>query len=262
MEVEQLQVVEQVGLLQGLDRGEEFGDGQAKFRLGADGAAPASGAAAGELGSDPDKGCGAQLLAGLDDPFDLVGLLDHDHRLAAEASGEDGRLDVALILVAVADQQRLGVIHQGEGDQQFRLAAGLQTEVPALAAGHELLDDMALLVALHGEDPLVATGVAVLSNGALKGGVQSLEPVFEDVVEADQQGEPEAATFQALDEIQEIQAAAPLPFGLHADVAAGVDREIGIPPAVDAVEGCAVGRAPAGVFSGDHRAGSGAMPEI
>ena len=45
---------------------------------------------------------------------------------------------------------------------------------------------MALLVALHWKHPLVAPGVAVLGDRPLEGAVQAFEPVFEDVVEADQ----------------------------------------------------------------------------
>jgi glutamate synthase (NADPH/NADH) large chain len=44
---------------------------------------------------------------------------------------------------------------------------------------------MALLVALHGEDSLVAPAVAVVLDGLLKGPMQALETVFEDVVEAE-----------------------------------------------------------------------------
>ena len=46
---------------------------------------------------------------------------------------------------------------------------------------------MALLIALHRKHTLVAAGVAVLGDGPFKGAVQSFEPVFEDVVEANQQ---------------------------------------------------------------------------
>ena len=55
---------------------------------------------------------------------------------------------------------------------------------------------MALLVAFHGEDPLVATRVAVLSYCPFERSMQPLETVFQDVVETDQQRQSEVATSQ------------------------------------------------------------------
>ena len=123
----------------------------------------------------------------MDDPLHLVGLFDHDYRLAPEPAGQDRGLDVAPVLVAVADQQCLRVINQRQRDQQFRLAASLQAEMPALTAGHQLLHHVPLLVAFHREHALVAPCVAVVSNGPLERGMQALKPVLKDVVEADQQ---------------------------------------------------------------------------
>ncbi len=200
---------------------------------------------AGELGADADQGGGPQLPAGGDDPLHLIGLLDHHHRLAAEPTGQDRRLDVALVLVAVADQQGLGIVDQGEGDQQFRLAAGLQAEMPLAAALHQLFHHMALLVALHRKHALVAAAVAVLGDGPLKGGMEPLQPVFENVVEADQQRQGEIAPLKALHQLHQIQAATPLPPRLHHHVPAGAHGEIGLTPAVEAVEPAAVGHAPA-----------------
>jgi hypothetical protein len=96
-------------------------------------------------------------------------LLDHHHRLAAEAPGQDCGFDVALVLVAIADQQRCWVIDQREGNQQFGFAAGFEAEVPALAAFHQLFYHVALLVAFHREHPLVLAAVAVVLHGPLKG---------------------------------------------------------------------------------------------
>ena len=46
---------------------------------------------------------------------------------------------------------------------------------------------MALLVAFHRKYALVAAAVAVLGDCPFKGPVEPLQPVFEDVVKADQQ---------------------------------------------------------------------------
>jgi len=80
--------------------------------------------------------------------------------------------------------------------------------VPAAAAFHQLLHHVALLVALHREHALVAAGIAVLRDGALEGGVQALQPVFEDVVEADQQRQAQITALQLLHQLHQIERAA------------------------------------------------------
>ena len=184
MEVQQAQIGEQVVLPKPFHCGQQLGNRKAEFGLVADGAAPTPRAAAGELGPHTDVGRCSQAFARFDNPVDFVRLFNHHHRLTSKTSRQDRCLDVEPILVAVADQQRLGVVQQREGDQQFRFASCFQPEVPALAAAHQLLHHMALLVALHREDALVPAGVAVLRDGAFKGGVEPLQAVFEDVVEA------------------------------------------------------------------------------
>ena len=57
---------------------------------------------------------------------------------------------------------------------------------------------MALLVALNWENTLVATAIAVLSDCPFKGAMEPLQPVFQDVVETNQERQLEVAVLQAL----------------------------------------------------------------
>ena len=236
MEVQQAQILEQVVVPQPLHRCQQLRNGEAEFGLVANGTTPTPCAAAGELGPHADVGRCSQALAGFNNPVDFVRLFDHYHRLASQASRQDCGLDVEPILVAVADQQGLGVVQQRERDQQLCFAARLKPEVPALAAAHQLLHDVALLVALHWKDALIPAGVAVLRDSALKGGVEPLQAVFEDVVEANQQRQSQVAAFQLRHQIHQIQAAAAIPLGLNADVSAPIDGEVRIAPAVKAIQ--------------------------
>ena len=245
MEVQQAQIPKQVVLAQALHRGQEIGDGETEFGFVADGASPAPGAAAGQLGAYSDVGSSSQVAAGLNDPVDFVGLLDHHNRLAPQPSRQDRGLDVKTVLVAVADQQRVRVIQQRQGNQQLRLAACLQPEVPAAAATHQFFHDVALLVALHRENALISPGVVVLRNGAFECGMQAFQPVLEDVVEANQQRQPEIAALQFRHQLHQVQTAAALPLGLHADVSATVDREVRSTPAIQPVQRSTVFNRPA-----------------
>ena len=257
MEVQQAQLTEQVGGPQGLHAGEQIRHREPKLGPLPHRAAPAAGAAGGELGANADEGGRPQLVAGGDDPLHLIGLLDHHHRLAAEAAGQDCRFDVAAVLIAVADQQGLGIVKQRQGDQQFGLAAGLQAEVPATAALHQLLHHVALLVAFHRKNALIAASVGVLSDGPLEGGMQPLQPVLKDVVEADQQGQAQVAALELPHQLHQIQRSAPLAAGLHDHVAPFAHGEVGIAPAVDAVEGGTVGGAPGAGGIGEHHRAPG-----
>ena len=81
----------------------------------------------------------------------------------------------AAVLVPVAEDERLGVLLQGEGDQQLRLAARLQAEVEGPAVLDQLLDDVALLVDLDRVDAAVAALVVVLGDGLLERAAELLD---------------------------------------------------------------------------------------
>ena len=66
--------------------------------------------------------------------------------------------------------------------------------------------------------------------------MEPLQAVFENVVEANQQRQRQVAAFQLRHQINQIQTAAAIPLGLNADVAAFIDGEVRIAPAVEAVQ--------------------------
>ena len=80
--------------------------------------------------------------------------------------------------------------------QQFRLAAGLQPEVVRPAELEHLFDHLPLLVHLDRVDAAVAALVLVLGDGGLEGVVDLPQAVLEDVAEADQDRQVDAAQLQ------------------------------------------------------------------
>lgn len=50
-----------------------------------------------------------------------------------------------------------------------------------LAKAHEGFNDVALLIALNGKDPLVGSLIAIAGNGAGKAGIQSLNAILKDI---------------------------------------------------------------------------------
>ena len=126
--------------------------------------------------------------------------------LPAELLGEQRRLDVGAVLVAVAEDQRLGVVLQRERDQQLGLGAGLEAEVEGAAVLDQLLDHVALLVHLDRVDAAVGALVVVLGDRLLERAAELLDAASQDVGEADQEREVEAAAAQVVDELLEVDA--------------------------------------------------------
>jgi hypothetical protein len=58
-------------------------------------------------------------------------------------AAHEGELDVFLVLVAVADQEGLAVLEEGQGDDELGLGAGFDAEVIFLARVEDLFDDLA-----------------------------------------------------------------------------------------------------------------------
>ena len=119
---------------------------------------------------------------------------------------EHRRFDELGVLEAVADDRRV-VVGQRDDGQQLRLGAGLEAELVGLAEVEHLLDDLPLLVDLDRVDAAVAALVLVLGDGGLKGGVDLAEPMLEDVGEADEDRQADAAELQAIDQLLQVDGA-------------------------------------------------------
>ena len=115
-----------------------------------------------------------------------------------------------------------------------------------------MFNNMPLLVALDREHTLIAPAVVVVSDGALKGGMEPFKPILKDVVETDQQRCLQIARFKSPEQLHQVEAAAPIPTGLDHHVALGVDREIGISPAIQAIQLSAARHRPGLLRSGQH----------
>ena len=107
------------------------------------------------------------------------------------------------------------------------------------------LDDLPLLVDLDRVDADVAALVLVLGDGRLEGVVDVLQPVLEDVAEADERRQVDAAALQVVDQLLEVDGPVRVLRGMHLDVAVLADREVALAPALDFVQLGGVGGRPA-----------------
>ena len=84
---------------------------------------------------------------------------------------------------------------------------GLEAEPVFAAEVEDFLDDVALLVHLDRVDADVAPLVAVLVDRRLEGVVDVAEPVPQDVGEAEQHRQPDAAELQVIGELLQVDRA-------------------------------------------------------
>ena len=152
----------------------------------------------------PITGRTFELLGVADDRFQLGELLDDRDDLLADLAGQHGHLDEFVVLEAVADDRRVQAVGQGQHGQQLGLGAGLQAEVERLAEVEDLLDDVPLLVHLDRVDAAVVALVVVLLDGGLEGVVDLADAVAQDVGEAEQDRQLDAAGLQLIDQLLEV----------------------------------------------------------
>ena len=180
----------------------------------------------------------------LQDQVELGVLLDHRDDVAADLLGQHHHLDVFVVFEAVADDRRL-VVGDGQHGQQFRLRSGFQAELVGPAVLENFFDHLALLVHLDRVNAAVAALVAVLGDGVLERLVHLAQAVLQDLAEADQDGQGDAAQLQIVRQLLQIDAALRIFGGVHPHVPVLADGEVALAPSGDVVQLGSVGGGPA-----------------
>ncbi len=204
VKVQQLETSEQVVRAQKIDRLDDLARRQAELGPVAARRLPAPRALGRQLDADADARAHPDLLGGLGDQRQLGELLDDDQHRASQLRRHQRGLDVLLVLVAVADDQRVLVVEHGHDGQQLGLGAGLQAVVVGAPELADLLDHVAVLVDLDRVDALELALVAVLGDGGLERLVQLDDPALEHVGEPDQQRQTDSAAGDLVDQLLEI----------------------------------------------------------
>ncbi len=235
--VHQLQAVEHAVRAQHLDQLQDLGGEQAELGAIARRLAPAARTLGGELHAHADPRPHLVLLGVLQDVAQLREVLDHRDDRASELGREDHRLDVVVVLEAVADDEPARrVAGHRHHREQLRLAAGLEPEAEVRAAAVHLLDDQALLVDLDREHRRVAVLVVVLGDRRGERVVQRAQPVAQDVREAQHHRRRQVARLELAHHLVQVDLAFLVAVGAADDVPGGVDAEVAGAPGADRVE--------------------------
>ena len=250
MEMHELEAVGESGGMEHVAGLDEVGGGKAELGILAAAGGPLAGALGEQSDAEADEGLDFHRLRNTEDVCQLFELFHDEDDCFAELAAEEGVLNEARVLVAVADHEALGVRVHGERGEELGLAPGLDAEVPGLAGVDDLLHDFAELVHLDRKNPTVGRGVAGLGDRRGEGCVDRLHAVAQEVVEAHDERKCQLAAPRLGDDIHEIDRLA-VALGINADMAAFVDAEVAAAPAVDVVEFAGLGDVEGcGVFHG------------
>jgi hypothetical protein len=236
VEVHELEAVEHVLGAQAVDRLDDLRRRQAELAALAARVGPLADALGHQPRADADVRPDADVARHADHHVELGEAVDHEDRGAAEALRHERGLDVAAVLVAVADEQRAGRVEQRECDDQLGLAADLEADPVRRAEADDLLHDVALLVDLDRVDAAEAAFVRVVGDRL---GERAREPAHaarHDVREPHQERQPEAALLELGQQLEEIDRRAFRAARRHLDVTAFVDAEEAGAPVRDLIE--------------------------
>ena len=156
--------------------------------------------------------------------------------MLAHLAGQDGHLDEFIVLEAVADDGRLAAIGEGEDREQFGFGAGFEAETERPAEVEDLFDDVALLVDLDRIDADVVAGVVVFGDGGFEGFVNFADAMAQDIGEAQQDRQLNAAVLQLVDERLQVDGLVGAFVGMDRDMALVVDAEVPLAPVLDFVD--------------------------
>ena len=196
-----------------------------------------AGALGGEADADAEVGQDTDFARAFEDEVELAGHFQDEHDAEAHFLGVECEVDELLVLVAVANEVGLGVVHVGERGDELGLGAGFEAVVVFLPELGDFLDDLALLVDLDRIDAAVFAAVFGFLDRLAEGLVDFRDAGMQQVAETEEHGQVGAAVAQAVDDFEERD----LGLGLvvletNGDVAGFVDAEEAVAPGVDAIE--------------------------
>ncbi len=236
VEVQQLEGRAHPRVLHDLRGDQDLRRGEAELGVLAPGLGPLARALGHEAHAQADHRIDAHVLGDAGDGPDLGELLGDEDDLLAELAPEQRGADEVVVLVAVADDERLVVGVHREAREDLGLAADLDAVVVGPPRIEDLLHHLAELVDLDREDAAVHAAELVLGDGLEEGLVEGAHPVVEQILEADQQRRLQALRHRVVHHLADVDLLPALLQRGDRDVPAFVHVEVPAAPAVDQVQ--------------------------
>ena len=198
--VQHAEAVEHAALAQVIDHVHELGDVEAEDAGIAAGAAPVAGAFSAEAEANAEGGADAHLFRALKDEVELGGHFENEDDLQAHFLRVEREVDELLVLVAIAHDVGLWVVHVAEGGDELGLAAGLQAVMILAAIAGDLLNHFLLLVHLDGVNATIDALVFAFLDGGGEAFIELVDAPAQEIAETDEEGELGAALAEAFDD--------------------------------------------------------------
>ena len=204
VEMNQFQAVHHILLLEEVKGFEQFARCQAELAGVTTTLFPLATATRSQLDTDTNVRTHLELLGHFSDEVQFVQFLNDEEDALTHFLGQQSQLDEALVLVAVAHHERVGVGIDGNDSMQFGLRACLQTEVELLAVVDHLFHNGTHLVHLDGINDEVLTLVTILFGCFLETTRHLLNAVVQYVGKAHQHGSRHIAQLELVDQFFQI----------------------------------------------------------
>src|SRR5262249_2868819 len=168
VEMKKFEAMRQAGILQHLAGGDEIGCVETELRVLAAARGPFAGAFAVQASANSNVRLDHNLLRGANDLLNLFQLFcDNDNRLPQFAA-KQGYANESRILVAIADNQTLGIFLHRKSRNELRFTACFESKMKLFACIDNLLDNFAQLIHLDGKNAAIAILITELRYCALK----------------------------------------------------------------------------------------------
>ena len=235
--VQHFQAADVAGVLELIDHGDDLRGIEAEDRFVTGAVLPVAGALGGKADADAEVRQDAEFARAFEDEIELAGHFQHEHDAQAHFLGLEGEVDEFLVLVAVADQIGLGIVHVRERGDELGLGAGFKAVVVAFAELGDLLDDLALLVDLDRIDAAVFAAVFGILDRLAERLVDFRDAGMEQIAETEEHRQVGASIAQAVDDFEERDLGLCLVIlKAHGDMAVLVHAEEAVAPGFDTVE--------------------------
>ena len=175
VEVEEPHPVELVMGPQVVEQPHELREREPERAAVAGGIGPMAAAFGGEADAHAEQWFDAEGGGAFHDQGQFIGHFEDDDDLQAHFAGAEGEVDELAIFVAIADDEGLGVVHVGQGGEEFRFAAGLEAVLELASEAGHFADDLVLLIDLDGVDAAVLATIILFSDGASERDIELLD---------------------------------------------------------------------------------------
>ena len=137
----------------------------------------------GQLDADADIGADIHPLGEVGQDTEFHHLLYHDENLTSHFLGKQGQLDIAFVLVSVADDERMAIHVKGKDGMEFGFRACFQAHIVLVPVADEFLHHGAHLVHLDGIDNVALCLIVILLRSTFEAFRNLGDAVVQDVGE-------------------------------------------------------------------------------